>query len=122
MATNLEPKSLSYIAEGDLSTHKNKAVKFGSDRTKVVLCGAGERGIGVLQNAPALGETAEVIVSGGAKIKVASNVTAGNSCAVGANGVGVNAGAAAWSIGQFMDSGASGDVVSIVIDRHNSPA
>lgn len=122
MSSTLKPKIQCFTAGEDLSTHQYKAVKYGADRQTIVLAGAGERGIGVLQNTPALGDDAEVAVEGGALIKVASNVTLGASCAVGASGVGVNAGAATFSIGVFQDSGVSGDVVAIIIDRHNSAA
>lgn len=122
MSSSKKPEILAYVAETDLSAHQYKIVKKGTNDNQVVICGAGERGCGVLMNAPAAGETAEVAVFGGALVKVSSNVTKDASCASGALGIGVNAGAAVWSIGTFENSGVSGDVVAIFIDRHNSPA
>lgn len=121
MASSSKPTIQAFKAGADLSAHKFKLVKL-SDKETIALCGDGERAIGVLMNAPAQGETAEVAIHGGAMVKVASNATLGASVQSGASGVGADAGAAKWCIGVFTDSGVSGDVVSIEIDRHNSPA
>lgn len=97
MASTSQPKILSYKAGADLSAHQFKIVKFGADEKTIALCGAGERGIGVLQNAPKSGEVAEVAIFGaGAKVKAVGVITAGNSFASDATGF-----AKAATTGQF---------------------
>jgi len=118
----LKPQCQAFLAGADLSAHQYKLVKWDSSNNSVVLCGNAEKPMGVLLNAPASGEVAEVAVQGGAKIKVASTVALGASCASGANGVGRNAVAGEWAIGTFQDAGASGDIVPVIIDLHQLDA
>lgn len=122
MSASLKVVVQALIAGADLSAYKYCQVKFGADGRTVVLCGDGERAMGVLQNAPGLGETAEVAVDGGALVKAGGAVSKGASCQSGALGVASDAGAAKWCIGQFQDDGVLNDIVPIIIDRHNSPA
>lgn len=67
MATGRNLESESYAAGADLSTHQFKFVKVSATDT-VTLCGANERGVGVLQNKPESGEAAQVMQLGVSKV------------------------------------------------------
>jgi hypothetical protein len=117
-----QPKIETFTAEADLSTHQYKLVKYGTAAKGLLLCGAGEKAIGVLMNAPKLGEIAEVSVAGGALVKIASTVAVNASIGSGASGVGAAAGAAGFALGIARAAGVTGDVIEIQIDRHYVPA
>jgi hypothetical protein len=99
------------IAAGaDLSTHQYKLVKLSSGA--VVLCGAGERPLGVLQNAPASGEIAIVRTHGATIVKAdGTGVTQDNSVSSAANGVARATTNAATGLGvvDTSDAGAATD-------------
>jgi hypothetical protein len=115
----LAPKIQAFTAGADLSTHQYKLVKFDSTNNSVILCGNAEKPIGVLMNAPASGDLAEVALQGGAKVKIGTTMSAlGGSIASAANGVARAAVAGEWAIGTQQDSGVSGDIIPIIIDLH----
>ncbi len=115
----LEPKIQAFLAGADLSTHQYKLVKYDTTNNVIILCGDAEKPFGVLMNAPASGEVAEVAVQGGAKVKIASTMsTLLTSMASAANGVGRAAVAGEWAIGMIQDTGVSGDIIPIIIDFH----
>lgn len=115
----LAPKIQAFLAGADLSSHQYKLVKWDSTNNSVVLCGNAEKPMGILMNAPASGELAEVAVQGGAKVKIASTMsTLGVSMASAANGVGRAAVAGEWAIGTIQDTGVSGDIIPVIIDLH----
>lgn len=116
---NLKSIVQAFTAGADLSTHQYKLVKFDTTNNSVVLCGNAEKPLGVLLNAPASGEVAEVAVQGGAKVKIASTMsTLSGSVASAANGIGRAAVAGEWAIGTQQDTGVSGDLIPIIIDLH----
>lgn len=57
-----------FVAAADLSSSQYKFVKLDSDGKVVIVSGATDRPIGVLQNAPVAGQEAEVLIVGGTKI------------------------------------------------------
>lgn len=118
----LKPVVQGFLAGADLSTHQYKLVKWDTTNNSVVLCGNAEKPMGVLMNAPASGEMAEVAVQGGAKVKVASTISISSgalaSVASAASGVARAAVAGEWAIGVFQDAGVSGDVLPIIIGIH----
>lgn len=63
-----------HVAGADLSTHQFKAVKFDANGD-IVLCGAGEKAVGILQNDPVLGEACEIEEAGYAKMIYGATVT-----------------------------------------------
>lgn len=71
-----EPRMHTFIAGEDLSSAQYKFVKFGADEKTVLLSTVlGAHTVGILQNAPASGQAAEVALpGGGAKLKVAGTV------------------------------------------------
>lgn len=118
----IKPSIEIFDAEADLSTHQYKMVKYGTAAKGLLLAGAGEKAIGVLMNAPKLGEQAEVCVDGGALVKIASTVAVNASLGAGASGVGAAAGAAGFALGIAKQAGVTGDVIEMQIDRHYVPA
>jgi len=114
----LAPIQQAFLAEEDMSAAQYKLVKWGTTNDQVLICGDAEKPMGVLMNAPASGEQAEVAVQGGAKVKTDANVTLGASCASGVLGVGRDAVAGEFAIGTFQDAGLAGDIVPVIIDLH----
>jgi len=113
MATSSQPKILAFKAGADLSAKQFCFVKFGADAETVVLCGAGEKAIGVLQNNPALGQVAEVaIMHGGAKVKSAGVIALGDLIASDANGLAVVASTSGhFIVGQAFEAGVANKVI-----------
>lgn len=69
---------VSVESSGDLSAGQYFAVKLDSNG-RAVLCGANDKALGILQNAPtALGETAQVRIAGVSLLKVSEAVVLGN--------------------------------------------
>lgn len=118
----LKPVIQAFKAGADLSSSQYKIVKWDTTNNQVVLCGDAEKPMGVLMNAPASGEIAEVAVSGGAKVKIASTISIASgalaSVASAASGVARAAVAGEWALGTFVDSGVSGDVIPMIIGIH----
>ncbi len=71
---------VSRIAGEDLSAKQYFAVKVDPTTTKIVLAGANEKCLGILQNAPVAGDVAMVRISGVTKAKIdeAGTIIAGN--------------------------------------------
>lgn len=74
-----------FVAAADLSDHQFAVVKI-DDNEEIALCGNTDSPIGVLQNAPDIGEQAQVMVAGLTKVQfddgADSNVSAGDLIAV----------------------------------------
>lgn len=67
-----------FTAENDLSTHQFKFVEFGAAARQVDLCDAAtDLVVGVLQNKPSAGETAEVMTLGVAKVIASAAIAIG---------------------------------------------
>lgn len=116
MASYLEPQIQAFKAGADLSTHQYKLVKFNTDETEVVLCGDGERAIGILMNAPESGGDAEVArPGGGALLKLNATISAGDLVASGANGVGDAGTSGDPAIALADTDGVAGDVIPVVL-------
>jgi hypothetical protein len=111
----IEPKIYTFTAGADLSSYKNRFVKFGADYETVAICGANERAIGVLMNAPESGERAEVaVIGGGAKLEIDEAVALGKLITSKALGLGEVADAGGeWCAAIAMQDGVQGDVISV---------
>mgnify|MGYP006421974603 CR=1 FL=1 len=106
--------SLSFEADSDLSDNQ---FHFMSSTTgdRVGLTGAGEYAIGVLQNDPAAaGRAAQVAIDGKLQVKCGGAVTAGSPMASDANGRAVNATTGAIILGEALEAGATGEVITIL--------
>ena len=71
---NLYSLKITLVAGADLSSDQYKFVKLNSSGEAVLCAAATDKPIGVLQNAPSSGQEAEVVVSGGTKIKTAAGI------------------------------------------------
>lgn len=71
MSYEQRPVFHTYIADVDLSARQFTAVSLkATDAARVIASTGSDRTIGMLMNAPAAGEEAEVVTGGGAKAKV----------------------------------------------------
>jgi len=99
-------------ASTDLSSNLFSIVKEGS--TGVVLCGAGERPVGVLVNNPKAGAIAKIIgVGPGAKVICSGVITKGDLVATAASGQAVSRSNQNWVIGFAKESGVLNDIIEI---------
>lgn len=116
MATHYKPQVLTFKAEADLSAKQFAFVKFGTTDEFVALCAtAGEKAIGILMNAPAANELAEVAIFGaGAKVKIGATITRGGELSVTVTtGFAKAALATEYVSAIAMASGVSGDVIPV---------
>lgn len=122
MSATSQQKILAFKAGADLSTKQFCFVKFGADNETVVLCGAGERAVGVLQNAPKLNEVAEVAIYGaGAKVKCAGVVARGSSVSSDANGLAKVALTTENCMGIAMETSVANQVIYVEMSAHIKP-
>lgn len=77
--------SVTRLAGADLSTKQFYAVKVDS-AGKVVLAGAGEMALGILQNNPASNVAGTIAMAGSSKAVAGGSITAGDPVAADANG------------------------------------
>jgi hypothetical protein len=75
---------ITFKAGADLSAYRYAPVKLGANANEVLLAGAGDEVIGILQNEPGNGEAAAVRIAGTSLVKAAGAITKG--AAVVANG------------------------------------
>jgi hypothetical protein len=115
--SHLAPKIQSFVAGGNLSALQYTFVKFGSDSKTVVACGANERAIGIVQNAPAAGQIAEVaVIGGGAYLKVNEVIALGKMLTSTSGGLGEVADAAGEWVGALAyQDGVQNDVINVVV-------
>lgn len=103
-------------AAADLSAKQYFAVKIDSSGNAAV-AGAGERACGVLQNDPdAAGKAATIAFAGVSKVQCGGDITIGNPVAVDSNGKAVaETTGDVWTIGIALETGASGKIISILL-------
>lgn len=94
-----------FNAGADLRTHQYKFVKLNANH-QVILCGSGEAGCGVLQNAPFTGQEALVCIAGRTPIIMAGLLAAGKLIKSDAAALGVEhtpaAASAHYGMGQLV--------------------
>lgn len=121
MATEEGLKSASFKAGEDLSSLQYYLVKFSADDT-VKSASDTDNVVGVLQNEPGNGETAEVAYEGKSKIVASASISAGDFLGSTANGKAVKVtaseGGSARAIVGICAQGASadGNVGSVLLD------
>ena len=118
-----KPRLYSFKAGADLSALQYTFVKFGSAKDTVAACGANERAIGILMNAPASGERAEVALpGGGAYLKINETVALGKLLTSTSGGLGeVADGADEWCGAIAYQDGVQNDVIAVeVLAQHAS--
>ncbi len=112
-----QPRIRSFLAGADLQLLQNCFVKFGADSKHVVKCGANERAIGILMNAPDVDEEAEVALpGGGGLLKVSEAVALGKLLTSTTDGVGEVADAAGEWVGAIAhEVGAANDLIPVEV-------
>ena len=115
MASYIEPKFYTLKAGADLSAKQFHFAKFGADEDHAIACAvAGEKGIGVIMNAPDAAELpVELAIFGGAKVKIAATIAAGDELMCDANGAGVVATTTKKVLAIAMNAGVTGDVIGV---------
>ncbi len=116
MATQTSLITLTFVAGADLSGSQLAFVALNANG-EVVLPSAGADCIGVLQNKPALGEVAQVVMlNGSGRIKVNSGATMAVGVKVQAFGTGAAVAAASGDhvLGTVAKAVTSGEVVEIL--------
>ena len=86
MATYKEAFVLSFVAGADLRSYPFAPVRLDTTTGRVVLAGANERAIGILQNKPNNGETASVMLYGISKAVAAGSISIGSPVVSAGNG------------------------------------
>lgn len=101
-------------AGADLRTHQFKFVSVSADGD-IDLTADDARAQGVLMNAPNTGEVCEVAINGIVKVKCGAAVTRGGDVASGANGAAKDTDTGSTFLGTALETGASGQVISILL-------
>lgn len=117
MSTESRIYDESYIAGGDLSAKQHRFVKYSAANT-VVICGAAEAAVGVLQNDPLQNRAAEVRHLGISLLEVngnSVNIAAGDRLESAADGVGVKSTADKKYVGAVALQAATADGVKISV-------
>lgn len=86
MAYEIPGMSASFVAGGDLSAKQYYFVKLNSSGQVVIIAANTDKPIGILQNAPASGGTAEVMLYGISKVSADADLTVGNQIGASADG------------------------------------
>lgn len=115
---------ITLVAGGDLSSSQYKFVKLNASGQAVICAAATDIPIGVLQNDPASGAEAEVLVSGGTKIVAGAAIGEGAQIGTSATGKAVALVAGTdttkFVVGTIItESGADGDIVTAVVNCAN---
>lgn len=115
---------VSLVAGGDLSALQYNFVKLNGSGQVVACAAATDKPIGVLQNDPTSGKIAEVLVSGGTKLKLGGTVAAGGVVSPSSTGAGVaitiGTDTTKYNCGTALTGGASGEIVTAVVALANA--
>ena len=119
MSSYVQPEMKVFVSNSDFSSKQFHFAKLASG-TNIAQAAAGEKAIGVVMNKPAINDDAEVaLLGGGALVKLAGPITAGQSIKSDVNGAGVVASTNGdWCPAIALESGVAGDVVSVLLDGH----
>jgi len=112
------------VAGADLSALQYTFVKLNSSGEAVAAAAATDIPIGVLQNAPTSGQEAEVLIVGGTKIVAGAAISEGALVGTSSTGKAVALVAGTdttkYVVGTLLtESGASGDIVTAVVNCAN---
>lgn len=120
MAKELPDFMYSAIAAASLASKQYYFVKLDSNGKVDAVAAAGVDHDGIVQNAPASGQAAEVMHSGISKVIVGTGgSTRGSKAAIASDGRAILA-TTDESVGVFLDTVAAGEVASILIERRKS--
>lgn len=119
MSSYVQPEMKTFTSNSDFSAKQFHFAKLASG-TNVAQSLAGEKAIGVVMNKPKVGDDAEVaLLGGGALVKLAGPISAGQSIKSDANGAGVVGAATDWCPAIAMEAGIAGDVISVLLNGHS---
>lgn len=110
------------VAGADLSALQYTFVKQNSSGQVVAVAAATDIPIGVLQNAPTSGQEAEVLVTGGTKLKSGATITLGTHFVLGTTSAGAATPLAPgtdttkYIVATPLSSAASGDIMSAIVN------
>lgn len=124
MSQSVGVLDLTFVAEADLSDYQYCVMTYGTAAGTCKKCGTSDTPIGVLQNAPELGEAASVRVLGTSKVKADGPFSKGDVLSVAdANGeVDTVSSAPAHIIGEAMEAaGKAGVYVEMLVTREFVP-
>lgn len=109
----LTNQKISLVAGADLSALQYHFVKMNGTATTVVVCsGATDFPIGVLQNAPESGETAEIVVVGATKVVSGGALTANGVIGTGADAKAADDASSSYPVGRLIGAAAAEDVIA----------
>lgn len=116
-----QPVKWSFRAGADLSASQYKILELATSGKVSVADGATDKPIGVLQNKPTSGETAEVVVSGITKVQADADISIGDTIKTSADGQAAKlthgTDTTHYAIGILLqDPGAAGDIVAAYVD------
>ena len=114
MAYEVPLEVLTLAAGADLSANQYYAVKVNASG-QIVLAGAGENAIGILQDKPTSGQVGTVMALGISKAIYGASVTAGQNLAADASGKLVPASGEAAVIGVALESGSANEIHSVLL-------
>lgn len=117
MSSYNQPRIKTFEAGEDLSSYQYCFVELGTSDDQVVRAGAGEKTIGILQNAPTSGKRAEVaMLGGGGLLKLDEAVSGQNLLTPTAASQGEVCDAAdEWCGAIALEDGADGDVIEVFV-------
>jgi len=116
MAFEDSKKSVTLEAGADLSAKQFFFVSVSADG-QVDATGDGAYAVGVLQNDPAAaGRAAEVAISGISKVSCGGTVTRGGPVSSDTNGEAVDSATGDVILGEALETGSDGAIISIILD------
>lgn len=116
MAYEIPGFSFTLVAAEDLSALQFSVVDVDSAGKAITPAADGGRGIGVVQNKPAIGQSATIVTTGVTKAKVGTGgITAGQTAQALTNGT-ITAGVAGdHAIGIALATGDAGDIIPLLL-------
>lgn len=122
MSSHTEYRIAIFDAGADLTAKQYHGAKFGAN-DKTVVAAEAQEGFGIIMSSsPDTGLTEVALTGAGAKVKLAGEVTRGDSLTTNAAGAFVAAGAGERCLAIAMASGVSGDVIPVEVELHNTLA
>ncbi len=113
MAVTESRDTRTFIAGESLATSQFKFVTLESDGQVDLADAAGERCLGIVENDPASGEAATIVMSGKTRITCGGTVAAGAQLQTDASGDAITAASGDVSMGYALEAGVAGQVIAM---------